>query len=85
MEKELKHLPIVARDPYLEPYEAALIGRAEDAARKEAEITGGEDLAKWASGYLYFGLHHDRKNKQWILREWAPNATAIYIKGDMTD
>ena len=83
MEKELKHLPIVARDPYLEPYEAALIGRAEYAARKEAEITGGEDLAKWASGYLYFGLHHDRKNKQWILREWAPNATAIYIKGDM--
>ena len=46
-------------------------------------MTGGAKLADWASGYLYFGLHHDRKNKQWIMREWAPNATAIYIKGDM--
>ena len=78
-----KHLPIVARDPYLEPYEGALQARAEYALRKEAELTGGQDLADWASGYLYFGLHHDRHNKQWILREWAPNATAIYIKGDM--
>ena len=78
-----KHLPIVARDPYLEPYEGALQARAEYALRKEAEITGGQDLAQWASGYLYFGLHHDRHNKQWIMREWAPNATAIYIKGDM--
>ena len=81
--KEERHLPIVARDPYLEPYESALQGRAEYAARKEAEITGGAKLSDWASGYLYFGLHHDRANKQWLLREWAPNATAIYIKGDM--
>ena len=78
-----KHLPIVARDPYLELYEGALQARAEYALRKEAEITGGQDLAQWASGYLYFGLHHDRHNKQWVMREWAPNATAIYIKGDM--
>ena len=93
--KKEQHLPIVARDPYLAPYECALQARAEYAARKEAELLGeptptlpkGKEkdhaLADWASGYLYFGLHHDRANKQWILREWAPNATAIYIKGDM--
>ena len=88
--KKVKHLPIVARDPYLEPYEGALQGRYDYAVRKEAELLGHQPaatdktaLADWASGYLYFGLHHDRKNKQWILREWAPNATAIYIKGDM--
>ena len=93
--KKEQHLPIVARDPYLAPYEYALQARAEYAARKEAELLGeptptlpkGKEkdhaLADWASGYLYFGLHHDRANKQWILREWAPNATAIYIKGDM--
>ena len=78
-----KHLAIVSRDPYLAPYEGALQARAEYAARKEAELTGGAKLADWATGYLYFGLHHDKTNRQWILREWAPNATAIYIKGDM--
>ena len=83
MTKTQNHLTIVERDPYLQPYESALQGRADYARYKEAELTGGAKLADWASGYLYFGLHHDRKNKQWIMREWAPNATAIYIKGDM--
>ena len=87
-----KHLKIVERDPYLQPYEGALQARADYAKNKEAELTGGQSLADWASGYLYFGLHHqkpytDAKGKkvagEWVLREWAPNATAIYIKGDM--
>ena len=83
--KDEKHLPIVARDPYLQPYENALQGRAEYAAYKMKELAGDKPLSEWATGYLYFGLHHDRKNKKWILREWAPNATAIYIKGDMNN
>ena len=33
---EMSKLPIVARDPYLEPYEGALQARAEYAIRKEA-------------------------------------------------
>ena len=59
-----KHLPIVARDPYLEPYEGALQARAEYALRKEAELNGGQDLADRASGYLYLGVHNDRHNTQ---------------------
>ena len=76
-----KHLKLVKSDPYLQPYEAALLGRYEYANRKEAEITGGTPLEDWATGYLYFGLHQTPDG--WVLREWAPNATAIYIKGDM--
>ena len=76
-----KHLTIVERDPYLQPYEGALQARADYAKNKEAELTGGQSLADWASGYLYFGLH--KTSEGWVLREWAPNATAIYIKGDM--
>ena len=79
--KKEKHLRIVERDPYLQPYEGALQARAEYAKNKEIELTGGQSLAEWASGYLYFGLH--KTSKGWVLREWAPNATAIYIKGDM--
>ncbi len=78
-----KQLKIVKSDPYLQPYEAALQGRYDYAINKEKEITGGKTLADWATGYLYFGLHHT--DKGWVLREWAPNATAIYIKGDMNN
>jgi len=92
MAKTQKHLKIVERDPYLQPYEGALQGRYDYAANKAKELAGDKSLAEWASGYLYFGLHHqkpytDAKGKkvagEWVLREWAPNATAIYIKGDM--
>ena len=78
-----KQLKLVKSDPYLQPYEAALQGRYDYAINKEKEITGGKSLADWATGYLYFGLHHT--DKGWVLREWAPNATAIYIKGDMNN
>lgn len=74
-------LKLVQSDPYLQPYEEAINARYDYAIRKEEEITGGTPLADWADGYLYFGLH--RTKKGWVLREWAPNATAIYIKGDM--
>ena len=78
-----KHLKLVERDPYLQPYEGALQGRYDYAVHKEAELTGGQPLAEWATGYLYFGLHHTPEG--WVMREWAPNATAIYIKGDMNN
>ena len=35
-----KHLKIVERDPYLQPYEGALQARADYAKNKEAELTG---------------------------------------------
>ena len=40
-------------------------------------------MSEFASGYLYFGLH--REAKRWIFREWAPNATAIYLIGTFND
>ena len=76
-----RHLKIVERDPYLQPYEGALQARADYARNKEAEITGGQPLSEWATGYLYFGLHHT--DKGWVLREWAPNATALYTGAKM--
>lgn len=74
-------LKLIQSDPYLQPYAAAIQGRYDYALRKEQEITNGTPLADWADGYLYFGLH--RTKKGWTLREWAPNATAIYVIGDM--
>ncbi|MFW6284727.1 MAG: 1,4-alpha-glucan-branching enzyme, partial [Desulfosalsimonas sp.] len=39
-------------------------------------------LADFAAGHEYFGLH--LRNNQWVFREWAPNAEAVYMIGDMT-
>ncbi len=36
-------------------------------------------MASFATGYLYFGLH--KVSDGWIFREWAPNATSIYLIG----
>lgn len=76
-------LKLVQNDPYLQPYEGALQARLDYAKRREYELTNGQPLNEWADGYLYFGLHND--GKEWILREWAPNATAIYVKGDFNN
>ena len=73
---------LLARDPYLQPYEAVLSRRIKKIREMEALLTLGRmALQDFASGHEYFGLHF--KDDQWIFREWAPNATAIYLIGDM--
>ena len=78
-----RKLAIISRDSYLEPYEKIIEGRCRHAADKCHELTGGKDsLCGFASGYLYYGLHYERGC--WVFREWAPNATCIYLIGDFT-
>jgi len=78
-------LKIVKNDPSLEPYAEALQGRHDYAIRKETELLGADNhsLSDFASGYLYFGLHKIKRS--WYLREWAPNATAIYVIGSFNN
>lgn len=76
-----KTLNIIEKDPWLEPYADAIIGRRQHFLNKEAELTdkGKQTLSEFASGYLYFGLH--RTPNGWTFREWAPNATHVYLVG----
>ncbi|MDR0370884.1 MAG: alpha amylase C-terminal domain-containing protein [Prevotellaceae bacterium] len=77
-------LPIIQSDPYLLPYAEAIHGRYEYFLFMENKLTGGsQSLSDFAAGYLYFGLH--RKVDSWVFREWAPNATAIYLIGDFNN
>ncbi|MBR2619201.1 MAG: 1,4-alpha-glucan-branching enzyme, partial [Paludibacteraceae bacterium] len=74
-------LKLIQNDSWLEPYRQAIEGRYNYAIQREKELTGGKQkLADFASGYLYFGLH--KTNDGWIFREWAPNATEIFLIGD---
>lgn len=75
-----RQLKIVRDDEWLQPFEAAIQGRHEHVNNKIADLTGGKgSLSDFADGHLYFGLH--RTPRQWVLREGAPNATAIYLTG----
>ena len=80
----MKTLNIVKNDSGLERYAGAIEARYDYAKRKEIELTGGtQSLADFASGYLYFGLH--KTSKEWIFREYAPNATELYLIGDFNN
>jgi 1,4-alpha-glucan branching enzyme len=72
---------IVRNDPWLNPFESVIRDRMKRALRKEAELSP-EGLAAFASGHLYYGLH--RLDNHWVFREWAPNATRIFLVGEFT-
>ena len=75
---------LLASDPYLAPYEKIINRRLQKVTAAEQRLTGnGLPLTEFASGHEYFGLHF--RDGQWVFREWAPNATAIHLIGDMTD
>ena len=77
-------LAIYKNDPWLEPYAVAIEGRHQDAVRKEADLTTHcHSLKDFANAHQYFGLH--RVGDWWSFREWAPNATQIYLVGDFSD
>ena len=80
-----KHIGVVERDSWLEPFEDTIRGRHEHALWKIDELTGNgkKSLSDFATGYLYFGLH--KTDKGWIFREWAPNAAGIYLVGDFNE
>ena len=77
----MESLNLIKNDPWLTPYKDAIEGRYQYVVNKEKSLTnnGKMSLSEFASGYLYFGLH--KTTKGWIFREWAPNATAIYLIG----
>src|SRR5690554_650946 len=70
---------LTQNDEWLKPYEGAIINRIRSAENKEAELTGDSTLYEFASGHFYFGLH--KYEDGWVIREWAPNATHIYLVG----
>ncbi|VGO14999.1 1,4-alpha-glucan branching enzyme GlgB [Pontiella desulfatans] len=71
-------------DPWLEPYLGQLHQRADHIRYVEERLTGGKmSLDAFANAHEYYGLHF--RDGKWIFREWAPNATAIYLVGDFSN
>lgn len=75
-------IPFYNSDSWLDPFRAAIDARMEKCIAKEKQLVGNNSLPGFAMGHHYYGIHRD--NEAWILREWAPNATSIFITGDFT-
>lgn len=70
-------------DPYLAPYAEIIRRRADKAERRAAELASAPgSLAEFACAHEYYGLH--RAEDGWVFREWAPNATSIWLVGDFS-
>jgi len=72
----------VRMDPYLEPHRHVIERRLQKARTKEAELTQGMTISEFANGYMFFGLHRNRQG--WVIREWAPNVSDMYLIGDFS-
>ena len=73
----------IEADPLLLPYESIICKRLRMANDMEDRLTGGRmNLVEFASGHEYYGMRY--RNDRWVFREWAPNANAIFLKGDFS-
>ncbi|MDP4209574.1 MAG: alpha amylase C-terminal domain-containing protein [Bacteroidota bacterium] len=80
----MNKLNLIKNDQGLKPYEEIILQRHLNTLKKETELTGStQNLSDFASGYLYFGLH--KTDEGWVIREWAPNATGIWLIGDFNE
>ena len=71
-------------DPLLLPYLPIIQGRHQHFINTLRRVQGDASrLADACNSHLYYGLH--RNNTEWVLREWAPNATAIFLLCDSND
>ena len=73
----------VLDDPYLAPYAEHIRQRAQAADQVAQRFASGPgSLAEFACAHEYYGLH--KQSDQWVFREWAPHATAIWLVGDFS-
>ena len=77
-------LKLVEEDKLLKPFAGIIEKRHQQVLAMEREFTYRTTrLSDKCNSYLYYGLH--RTNEGWVFREWAPNATAIYLLGEFND
>ena len=74
--------PFYNTDSWLNPFTYTIEKRIEKCLFKEKQLIGNGTLSGFAMGHHYYGLHHT--GDSWIFREWAPNATTIFITGVFT-
>jgi len=75
---------IYDHDEWLEPYKEVIDRRHEMILEMKDRMSVGGRLCDGMNNHMYYGLHRDAAGN-WIFREWAPNATKIYIVGEFNN
>lgn len=71
-------------DPYLMPFKEAIDARHSNILKVRDSIAVNGSLSDGVNNHLYYGLHHT-EDGGWVFREWAPNATKVYLTGDFNN
>ena len=71
-------------DEWLMPYKDVIDRRHEMILETKERMSVDGLLSKGMNNHMYYGLHRDDKGN-WVFREWAPNATKIYIIGEFNN
>lgn len=78
-----KLMQALAKDPYLAPFTEVIRARLIKIEERVHQLTDRHlSLTDFASAHEFFGLH--QKSGEWIFREWAPNATAVFLIGEFS-
>ncbi|HKK61413.1 MAG TPA: alpha amylase C-terminal domain-containing protein [Bacteroidales bacterium] len=76
-------MKLIDNDSWLNPYKNVLEYRQKYLNNKEKELTADHhSIYEFAKGHHYFGIHRNQHDYTWIIREWIPNATQVYLIGD---
>ena len=73
---------IYESDPWLEPWKEAIEARHAHILSDRRKLAGGA-VKDSANNHLYYGLH--KESDSWVFREWAPNASRIFLIGDFNN
>jgi len=77
----MDELELWKNDPWLEPWKKQIWERYSYSVLRKLQIAGyGNTLESQVNGYLWYGCHSNGKGG-YVFREWAPNATALYLIG----
>ena len=74
---------LVDLDQWLAPHKSTIQAREKYISSKLKTVLSGKTPAEFAMGFLHFGLR--KTDVGWTFREWAPNATQIFLVGDFSD
>ena len=71
---------IYETDPWLGPQRGAIDARHERILADRRKLAGEGPLSPAVNNHIYYPLHKEKG--EWVIREWAPNATRIFLIGD---
>lgn len=79
----MKPVKIYETDPWLEPFKGAIDARHSHILEDRKKLCGDGTVSSAINNHIYYPLHLE--GSEWVIREWAPSASRIYLTGDFNN